>query len=112
MPRRANTLQALLDQEAKIKEAIAEAKRREAAAAAAIDDERHRIIGAALVAEMKAAPSLSATLQAVIEKRVTKARERLALGLDPATPLAAKKGQKKSPPAHAGEVQKQDKVTA
>lgn len=81
MARRANTLDKLLEQEKALQEAIREAKKREAADMAERDAERCRIIGAAVVAEMKDNPAFAATLEPVIAQRVTKAKDRLALGL-------------------------------
>lgn len=82
MAKRTNTLDQLLEQEKALQEAIREAKRKQAAQEAERDAERCRIIGAALLAEMKDNPAFAATLEPVIARRVTKAKERLAIGLD------------------------------
>lgn len=104
MPRQSTALEKLLEQESKLQTAIRAAKRKAAAAAAEVEGERCRIIGAAVVAEMKAAPDFARTLEGVIERHTTNPKDRAALGL--------KTAEKKSRPAVAGQVKKPEQVSA
>ncbi|MCP4934688.1 MAG: hypothetical protein GY927_10910 [bacterium] len=96
-------LQKLQDREAKLKAQIKKAKATAAKEAAALDTERHRIIGAAILAEIDENEPLRALVQPVIETRTTNPRARKILGLDP-LPKTGKKGEeeRKNNPADAG----------
>ncbi len=82
MPGADALLQKLQDRETKLKVKIKEAKAAAAKEAAALDAERHRIIGAAVLAEMEDNPDFKALVQPVIDTRTTSPRARKLLGLD------------------------------
>jgi L-amino acid N-acyltransferase YncA len=104
MPRQSTALEKLLEQESKLQTAIRAAKRKAAAAAAEVEGERCRIIGAAVVAEMKAAPDFARTLETVIDRHTKAPKDRAALGL--------KGAEEKSRPAVAGQSKKPEQVSA
>ena len=101
MPGADALLQKLQEREAKLKAKIKEAKAAAAKEAAALDAERQRFIGAAIMAEMDEDEQLRALLQPVINTRTINPRARKMLGLDP-LPKTDKKTEEKNNPADAG----------
>ena len=83
MPDAQNLLKKLQEREAKLKEQIRHAKAEAAKQAAALEAERCRIVGAAVLAEMEENAKLRALVQPVIDARTTATKARKMLGLKP-----------------------------
>jgi L-amino acid N-acyltransferase YncA len=92
MPRKKLTLDTLLDQEKQLQAAIREAKRKQAEEAALLEAERCRIIGAAVIAELKANPAFAASIDPVVERHTASTKDRKTLGLAP-RPKSQEAGQ-------------------
>ena len=82
MPRTVS-LEKLREREAALKQQIKEAGAVEARREEELNGERSTLIGAALVAEMKGNEDLAAQLAPVIDRHITKAKDRKLLGLTP-----------------------------
>ncbi len=76
-------LNKLLKQEAALKEKINHARRQGEKRKELIQDNRSKIIGAAIVKEMETNTALKQSLQSVINKHTTNAKDRKSLGLSP-----------------------------
>ena len=83
MPDAQNLLKKLEERETKLKEQIRHAKAEAAKQAAALHQEKCRIAGAAVLAEMEENPDFRARVQPVINTRTTSPKERKRLGLEP-----------------------------
>lgn len=90
-------LQRLEEKQAKLKEQIKQAKGQQKKKQAATFDIRARIIGAAVIAEMKENETFSKSIDQITQARITSPKERKILDLKP----LAKKEEKKIP-ANAG----------
>lgn len=76
-------LKKLLEQEAALKQKIREARRQDEKKKAQIRNNKAKIIGMAIIAEMETNQALKQSLQPVINKQVTNEKDRKFLGLHP-----------------------------
>ena len=83
MAKTGDKLTRLLEQEREIQAAIKEAKKEQAKQNAELHKKRGEIIGLAVLSEMEESEAFAATIQGILDKRVTISRDRKALGLAP-----------------------------